>query len=277
MNTRRPKTIKDSSLSSEDNILQFLAALVLVLHSYRSTHDWNLLLDCFFTQLLKYQEELGLDLSILCQNVSATKSWDIAVAFFSRFLLQCYSAQAANTWKKRKYIATHFTTFNPDFIPLLPGMLCNLVGQLTDPFRAPLASMAKVSCLVKSSKTFFVGEVGGKILRVGSPLSTYKLIFMNTFKGRLQEIQTLSDMKHIFSGSSGDKNLIKYLVLPRRFSSTQTPTAGGHFPPRESDWYCSAGSSWLFHFGAMPSPLEPQQMNRHHPCPRHYLILSIKE
>ena len=195
--------------------------------------------------------------------------------FQSIFAAVLLSASRQHLEKKGKHIATHFTTFNPDFIPLLPGMLCNLVGQLTDPFRAPLASMAKVSCLVKSSKTFFVGEVGGKILRVGSPLSTYKLIFMNTFKGRLQEIQTLSDMKHIFSGSSGDKNLIKYLVLPRRFSSTQTPTAGGHFPPRESDWYCSAGSSWLFHFGAMPSPLE--QMNRHHPCPRHYLILSIKE
>ena len=138
--------------------------------------------------------------------------------FQSIFAAVLLSASRQHLEKKGKHIA-----------PLLPGVLCNLVGQLTDPFRAPLASMAKVSCFVKSSKTFFVGEVGGRILRVGSPLSTYKLIFMNTFKGRLQEIQTLSDMKHIFSGSSGDKNLIKYLVLPRRFSSTQTPTAGGHF------------------------------------------------
>ena len=159
--------------------------------------------------------------------------------FQSIFAAVLLSASRQHLEKKGKHIATHFTTFNPDFIPLLPGMLCNLVGQLTDPFRAPLASMAKASCLVESSKTFFWGEVGGKILRVGSPppLSAYKLIFMNTLKGRLQEIQTLSDMKHIFSGSSGDKSLIKYLVLPRRFSSTQTPTAGGHFPfpPRESD------------------------------------------
>ena len=190
--------------------------------------------------------------------------------FQSIFAAVLLSASRQHLEKKGKHIATHFTTFNPDFIPLLPGMLCNLVGQLTDPFRAPLASMAKVSCFVKSSKTFFVGEVGGKILRVGSPppLSTYKLIFMNTLKGRLQEIQTLSDMKHIFSGSSGDKNLIKYPAHKHRQQA---------FPPGESDWYCSAGSSWLFHFGAMPSPLEPQQMNRHHPCPRHYLILSIKE
>ena len=146
--------------------------------------------------------------------------------FQSIFAAVLLSASRQHLEKRGKYIATHFTTFNPDFIPLV----------LSHCYPA-LASMAKVSCLVKSSKTFFVGEVGGKILRVGSPppLSTYKLFFMNTLKGRLQEIQTLSDMKHIFSGSSGDKNLIKYLVLPKRFSSTQTPTAGGHFPPRESD------------------------------------------